>query len=304
MGQSPHIVSDKFAQKVIDVHGETGIKWLSRLPDIIAECEHRWSLKVMPPFDPLSYSYVAPAVRANGTEVVLKLGVPHDGLMTEMEALRLFDGSGAVKLLEADVVLGAIVLERLKPGAFLSNLADDEQATTIAAQVIRRLWRPAPSEHPFPTVAEWAAGLKTMRDHFDGGTGPLPASLVEKAEALFSELIDPMGKPMLLHGDLHHDNILSAERESWLAIDPKGVVGEAEYEVGAFLRNHLLLRPNPEKVLARRIAQFVEELGLDRERIIGWGLAQAVLSAWWGYEDHGRLLEQPITCAELLARLL
>ena len=91
---------------------------------------------------------------------MLKLGVPHDALMTEMEALRLFDGSGAVKLLEADVALGAIVLERLKPGAFLSDLADDVQATSIAAQVIRRLWRPAPSEHPFPMVAKWAAGLK------------------------------------------------------------------------------------------------------------------------------------------------
>ena len=133
---------------------------------------------------------------------------------------------------------------------------------------------------------------------------PCRPSLVDKAEALFSELLDSMREPVLLHGDLHHDNILSAEREPWLAIDPKGVVGEPEYEVGGFLRSHLLFQPKPEEVLTRRVDQFVDGLGFDRERVVGWGLAQALLSAWWAYEDHGRVWEQPITCAELLASLL
>ena len=297
------MVSDDFAKRVIDVRGEAGVEWLNRLPVIIAECERRWSLKVRPSFVPLSYNYVAPAARTDDTEVVLKLGVPHYELMSEMEALRIFGGHGTVKLLEADFDLGAMVLERLKPGVPLSTLTDDEQATSIVAQLIKHLWKPAPSNHLFPTVAKWAAGLKTLRDHFDGGTRPLPTWLVEKAEVLFSELIETMGERVLLHGDLHHDNILSAEREHWLAIDPKGVVGEAEYEVGAFLRNHLLLQPKPEEALRRRIDQFVEELEFDRERLVGWGLAQAVLSAWWGYEDHGRVSAHSITCAELLARL-
>jgi streptomycin 6-kinase len=295
--------SGGFAQTVVDVHGEAGLRWLDRLPDLVAECESRWSLSVMPPFAPLSYNYVAPAVRADGSEAVLKLGVPHRELVTEIEALRLFEGRGTARLLEADVDRGAIVLERLRPGAPLSDILDDDQAASVAAALMTRLNRPAPPDHPFPTVVDWAAGLRRLRVRFDGGTGPLPAPLVEKAESLFSELIDTMGPPVVLHGDLHHGNILSAEREPWVAVDPKGVVGEAEYEVGAFLRNRLLVQSRPEAALARRVDRFATELGVDRERVVGWGLAQAVLSAWWTYEDHGRVSQESIPCAELLSTL-
>ena len=112
-----------------------------------------------------------------------------------------------------------------------------------------------------------------------------------------------MGEPVVLHGDLHHYNILSAVREPWLAIDPKGVVGEAEYEVGALLRNHLLSTVRPERLLARRVDQLTDELGFERQRIVGWGLAQAVLSAWWSFEDTGQVWDEAIACAEVLAEL-
>ena len=292
-----------FRQKVIDVHGETGVGWLSRLPETIAECERRWSLQVMLPFPSLSYNYVAPVLRADGTDAVLKLGVPHHEFITELEALRVYDGAGVVKLLAGDIDLGAMLLERLKPGTLLSSLSDDEQATSIAAQVMRRLRLPPPTEHQFSTVSDWASGLDKLRERYAGATGPFSAPLVERAETLFSELIGAMGAPVLLHGDLHHKNIVSAVREPWLAIDPKGVVGEAEYEVGAFVRNRLFLGPKPERLLARRVDQFADELAFDRERILGWSLAQAVLSAWWSFEDSGHVWDEAIACAELLAEL-
>ena len=296
-------VPDGFSKKVIHIHGEAGADWLSRLPETIAECERRWSLKVMPPLDSLSHNYVAPVICADGKDAVLKLGVPHNDFMNEMAALRLYDGAGMVKLLAGDVDLGAMLLERLMPGTSLSSLGDDERATSVAAQVMRQSWRPPPPEHQFPTVSDWASGLENLRERFAGTTGPISAPLVEKAETLFSELIGTMGAPVLLHGDLHHDNILSAVREPWLAIDPKGVVGEAEYEVGAFVRNRLLTGPKPEMLLARRVDQFVDELGFGRERIVGWSLAQAVLSAWWSFEDTGHVWNEAIACAELLAEL-
>ena len=296
-------VPDGFSQKVIQVHGDAGAGWLSRLPATIAECERRWSLKVMPSFPSLSYNYVAPVIRADGEDAVLKLGVPHHEFMTELEALRHYDGAGMVKLLAGDVDLGAMLLERLKPGTLLSSLADDEQATSIAAQLMRQMRRPPPTERQFPTVSDWASGLDKLRERYDGATGPFSASLVERAETLFSELIGAMSAPVLLHGDLHHDNVLSAGREPWLAIDPKGVVGEAEYEVGAFVRNRLFLGPRPERLLARRVDQFADELGFDRERVLGWSLAQAVLSAWWSFEDSGHVWDEAIACAELLAEL-
>ncbi|MBM2849574.1 MAG: aminoglycoside/hydroxyurea antibiotic resistance kinase [Anaerolineales bacterium] len=299
-------IPDDFARAMVELYKAAGVQWLDRLPAMIADCERRWSLTVQPPFPNLSYNYVAPAVRADGTDAVLKVGFPNPELMAEIEALRLCEGRGMVQLLEADRERGALLLERLKPGIMLSTLTDDEKATSIAAGVMRQLWRPVPPEHSFPPVAKWAAGLRRLREHFGGATGPFPARLVEEAETLFSELISSMVEPMLLHGDLHPENILAAERQPWLALDPKGLVGEPAYEVGALLRNpipQLLAAPQPGRILARRIDQLAEELGFDRARLRGWGLAQAVLSAWWSVEDHGHGWEGAIACAELLAAL-
>ncbi len=303
-----NVVPNGFARTIVELYRTAGVEWLSRLPSVIADCAQHWSLTVMPPFEPLSYNYVAPASRADGADVVLKVGVPNPELLTEIEALRFFNGHGIVRLLDANADQGVLLLERLKPGAPLSSLTDDEQATAIAAQVMRQLWQPAPAAHPFPTVAKWAAGLKRLREHFDGGCGPFPDDLVEAAEARFAELIGSMAEPVLLHGDLHHENILTAERQPWLALDPKGLVGEPAYEVGPLLRNpmpQLLAEPKPERILARRLDQLelAEALGFDRERLLGWGLAQAVLSAWWSFEDHGHGWESGIACAELLAAL-
>lgn len=304
-------IPDSLARTTVELHGPSGEEWLRALPSLLARYGARWSLTVGPPFEPLSYNYVAPAVRTDGTPVVLKLGVPNPELVTEIQALRHFDGRGIVRLLAADPEGGALLLERLSPGKPLAallhdqpTLATDERATAVAARVMRQLWRPVPADHPFPTVARWAAGLERLRHHYGGGTAPFPAALVGKAEALFAELIDSMDPPVLLHGDLHHHNILSAGRQPWLALDPKGVVGEPAYEVGALLRNPLpwlLDQPDPRRITARRLDQLSAELGFDRARLQGWGFAQAVLAAWWSFEDHGHGWQGFLACAEILA---
>jgi streptomycin 6-kinase len=297
-----------FAQRMAELYGEAGREWLDNLPSLIGNLAQRWSLDILAPFEPLSYNYVAPAMCADGTEVVLKVGVINRELLTEIEALRLYDGRGSVQLLETDPQQGAFLLERLKPGTQLATLveADDEQATSIAVGIMRQLWRPLPPEHPFPTVTRWTAGLGRLRQRFGGGTGPFPRHLVEMAESLFAELIPSMEETVLLHADLHHFNILAAEREPWLALDPKGVAGEPAYEVGALLRNPwpaIVSMPHVDRILARRADQLIETLGFDRKRILGWGVAQAVLSAWWSYEDHGHGWEPALAYAEILARI-
>lgn len=295
------------ARTIVELFGEAGAVWLSRLPLLLADCERRWSLTVLPPEAELSYNYVAPALRSDGAELILKVGVPNKELLTEMAALRLYDGQGIVQLLDADVEWGVLLLERLRPGMPLSTVGDDELATALAAELMRQLRRPAPAQHSFPTVADWAAGLRRMRAHFEGGTGPFPAALVEQAEGLFAELLASMEEPVLLHGDLHHYNILAAQRQPWLAIDPKGVVGEPAYEVGALLRNpmpRLQAAGQPRRLLARRVDHLSEELELDRRRVVGWGVAQAVLSGWWSFEDHGYGWEPAFAVAGHLAELL
>lgn len=305
MSETPLVIPDNFARTITEVHDEQGRQWLANLPTLLIDLEQRWGLTVNAPFPDLSYNYVAPAVTAEGTEVVLKVGVPNPELASEGAALRSFDGQGAVRLLEADGDRGALLLERLRPGAALWESADDESATAVAASVMGALWQPAPTlPHPFPTVADWADGLARLRHRFGGGTGPLPPALVAQAESLFRDLLASSGDPVLLHGDLHHGNILSAERAPWLAIDPKGLTGEPAYDTGAWLRNplpELLNRPHPQAVLARRIVLFAETLTLDPARIRAWGMAQAVLSAWWMVEDHGHGWESAIALAELLA---
>ena len=299
------VIPDNFRRDMIVMHGEEAIAWLERLPAILANCERRWSLTIGPPFA-LTFNYVAPAVRADGTQVVLKVCSLTDEFPQQPEALRLVDGYGMVRLLECDPAEEIMLLERLMPGTFLRNVEDDEVSTSIAASIMRKIWRPVPEKHPFKTVQDWGKGFDRLRQYYGGGTGPFPKALLEEAETLYRELGASMAEPVLLHGDLHHENILAAEREPWLAIDPKGLVGEPAYETGAWLRNpmpQLLDMPQPGRILARRIDQLAEELGFDRARLRDWGLAQAMLSAWWSMEDSGELSIFSITCAELLAAI-
>ena len=158
-----------------------GAEWLENLPNLLAECERRWGMVVRPSNFTLSYNYVAPATLADGTEIVLKVGVPNRELCTEIAALRLYDGRGCVRLLDVDADAGILLLERLHPGEMLTIVEDDDEATRIAAQVMQKLWRPLPAEHNFPSVANWAGGLAKLREEFGGGTGPFDEKLVETA---------------------------------------------------------------------------------------------------------------------------
>jgi streptomycin 6-kinase len=276
---------------------------LNSLPSLIAECEARWKIKAGAPFA-LSFNYVAPALTTDGQSVVLKLGVPNSELAGEIRALQSYAGTAAVRLLDSDEDRGMMLLERIEPGYTLASLADDEQATRAAARVMRGLWKPLPPEVRFPTATEWAGDLAKLRKRFNGGTGPLPAALVGQAEALFRDLLSSAEPSVLLHGDLHQFNILAARRRPWLAIDPKGLAGEPAYEVGALLRN-----PDPRlctdsNVQRRRIEVLHEELGFAKDRMLSWGIAQAVLSAWWSIEDSATDWHLQCACAEILAGLL
>lgn len=300
----PASIPENIARNAVEMRGEKGGAWIETLPSLIAELGERWSLTVGPPFPNLSYNYAAPAKHADGTPAVLKLSFPDDKeFQTEAAALGVFDGRGAASLLELDLGRGAMLLERLDPGTPLTSVGDDGEATSIIADVMKKLWRPAPPDHPFPTVFERTRGLARLRRSFGGGTGPMPIHLVEEAETLFDELIPSQEPPVLLHGDLHHENVLSARRAPWLAIDPKGIVGEPAFDVGAMLHNPagLLERPNPGKLLERRISILSEELGLEKSRVRGWGFAQSVLAAYWSLEDNGRVWEEALVFAQLLS---
>jgi len=298
------IVPTQLIQKYREMHGEAGAAWAEGLPSVVADLEARWNVRVESVY-PLSYNWVARAVNSAGEPVVLKIGWPgEEEVFSEMAALCAFDGRGIAQLLAYDGPSAAMLLECIEPGVPLEQMADDDEATRIAAQVMRELWVEPPEQgrEALITVARWGMGFQKLHATFGGGTGPFSPQLVERAERTWAELeASPAHPPMLLHGDLHHWNILSAQRSPWLAIDPKGLIGEPAYEPGALLRNPwpdvsdvpLLLERLP-----RRVAIIHEMLGLDRQRILAWSFTQAVLSSWWTYEETRAVGEQMIAFAE------
>ena len=277
----------EFISNVKNVYLEDGRAFLEALPDSIAEASARWRLTNVQAVQNLSYNFVAFADRGNA-QVVLKIGLPNRETKSEMAALRLFNGEGACRLLDSDDEKYWILLERLNPGVMLSTLENDEEATHIAGEVMQKIWRPAPKDHVFIQLTDWFDGLKRLRAMFHGGTGPLDERLVARAELLTRDFFAENHKPVLMHGDFHHFNVLSSER-GWLVIDPKGVSGPASYETGPFLMNpwgELTGRTDYRGITRRRIDILHERLGFERERIREWGVAHAVLSAWWGIEDY------------------
>jgi streptomycin 6-kinase len=289
-----------FVRNVRGAFGTGGQAWLEALPDLVDEAVQRWGLTDVQPVPELSYNWVAFALDGGGNERVLKLGVPNRELTGEIAALRYYAGQGAVRLLEADAEKGMLLLERLRPGHMLSSLPDDDQATAIAAQVLTRLHAPAQEQSEFMLLRDWFDGLGGLRQRFEGGTGPFPAQVVEAAEGLIADFFSEDRPQVLLHGDFHHFNILESNR-GWLAIDPKGVIGYPEYELGPFLINPLsrLDQPDATHLSARRLAILSERLGFDSERIRGWAIAYAVLSAWWSLNEAGADWEYAIHCAQV-----
>lgn len=293
---------DSFTATIRSVFKKDGEKFLAVLPSLMNEVSQRWGLSDIQPVPNLSFNFVAFA-RRNGEEVILKMGVPNHELTSEMLALKLFNGDGACRLLESDQERGLLLLERLKPGRMLSELEDDDERTRIAADVMSRLWREVPQENNFIKLSDWFNGLKRIRPHFNGGTGPFPKNLLEQVESFLPEMFAD-GNTGLMHGDFHHFNILSSER-GWLIIDPKGVIGPLGYEAGPLMINpwNRISDGNSFKVRAeRRVGILSERLNWEREKIIRWATAHAVLSAWWSIGD-GMDGEYSLQCAQLFSGL-
>ena len=218
--------------------------------------------------------------------VVLKVVKRPDEEWVSGRTLDAFLGHGVVRAMRhCD---GAVLLERLVPGTSLvAEGVPEDEATAIIADVIRRM-SPAPAPHATPAIESWAEAFERFKA---GGSTVIPITLVDAALRVYMDLCATQSTRRLLHGDLHHHNVLRDAQRGWLAIDPKGVVGEPAYEVGAALRNPCETPAlfAESSILRRRVDCFAETLQLDATRILGWAFAQAVLAAAWELEDDGVL---------------
>lgn len=221
---------------------------------------------------------------SRGSRVVLKIIKQQGDEWRSGETLRAFAGHGTVRVYEYDG--GAVLLERLDPGDELVTLVrqgNDEEAIEIMAQVLRQTsGYSAPAN--CPTVLDWADAFER---YLKAGRQLIPQDLIIEARDTFLRLAASQQTVALLHGDLQHYNVLFDSKRGWVAIDPKGVVGEDEYEIGAILRNpsempDLFTSP---ATIQRRLEHLTTSLNLAPERVLGWAFAQAVLSAIWDVED-------------------
>ena len=292
--------------------GTGGIDWMHRLPNRLLDVEQRWSLRRGELFES-PWGYVGGATRSDGSPAVLKI---RRALFGEMRALAAFEGPGTVRLLESDLDAEAMLIERAVPGSPLSTLVatDDVLATEVVAHVLQLLWRPAPESHAnggldfrrrFAEVGALRSPIRNYGRFFED-RGPIPLALVTDAGRVLQDLLaSAPEQPTLLHGDLHHGNILSSDRApgGWLAIDPKGWVGDPGYDVGALLYNplgYVADVPDLAGLLDRRLRQLSEQLGMDEERLRAWGFVKAVAAEVWFVEDDGATHGVPLRVAETL----
>jgi streptomycin 6-kinase len=244
--------------------------WLERLPDVLRDLEHRWSLTLEEPFgDEVSCSYVAAAVRADATRAVLKIAMPHMEGEDEIHGLRFWDGDPTVRLLMADDDLGAMLMERCEPGTVLRTLPECEQDVVISG-LLRRIWRAPSVQHPFRPLSAlteyWShESLAHIHEWPDEG-------LVREGLRLFKELPRTEPTELVLATDLHAGNVLRAERQPWLVIDPKPFVGDPAYDATQHLFNcSARLRSDTDGT----IRSFADLLGVDYERVWLWTFARA-----------------------------
>jgi streptomycin 6-kinase len=253
---------------------------------LLEEMVRKWGLELEA--SPIEMpSGVIAFARRGAERVVLKIPDPKSDEAAAGGALQHFSGHGAIRVLEHDPS-GGLLLERAQPGHALTKLVlegADDQATVVLCDVVRALHRREPPDSGFRVVEDLGRGLERYRTM---GQAAIPVGLLDRASGLFADLAASQAARRLLHGDLHHDNILFDADRGWLAIDPKGVLGEPAYEVGAALRNptedpNWFARPS---IVDRRVRIVSDCLGLDRQRVLGWAFAQAVLSAVWSLEDQ------------------
>lgn len=286
-----------FHSNIINIYGEKGKAWLDELPELVKAISSKLDLRDLKAVTNLTYNYVLSGFQGDN-HIILKLGLDHKALTREAFALKCFAGYGVVKVLAEDN--GTLLLERVVPGTSLKSYFPNQEneSIDIACEVMRRLHQAnIPVTHNFPHIKDWLTALdrhcEELATKQSRAGSPRFArddvllNYLQKARKLRDQLLKTSASDVLLHGDLHHDNILQNGND-WMVIDPKGVIGEPAYEVAAFIRNpipELLNHADAPNIIHNRITFFAKIMELPSQRIIDWYFVQAVLAWVWALED-------------------
>jgi streptomycin 6-kinase len=270
-----------FARRLIDREGEPGRAWVLSLPSLVDQFLRRWRCTPTAPITRGGVGIILPVRRDDGTPAVLKISFPHPGNGYEAHAFAVWSGRGAVLLYERDDGNFAMLLER---GAWqtLDDLGDVDQATAVTGELARRLAVPAPPG--LPQLADRADGWeRALRERSDR-CRPLSQRALSVAVATIEDLARTQPGTMV-HGDLHFGNVVPAQRESWLVVDPKGFVGDLAFDALTVLLRSLDSLRNADDLegeLRHRLAIFADAAEIERERAVRWAQARAAVGACRG----------------------
>ncbi|MEE1751559.1 aminoglycoside phosphotransferase family protein [Streptomyces sp. SP18CS02] len=285
-------VPDAFAA-AYSRHNPSGRAWLAALPRLAADALDRWDLRLDGPARHGMASLVLPVTRADGTPAVLRLHEATEDNAGAALGLRVWNGDGAVLLLDDDPDAGTMLLERLDAGRPLSSVADDSAAMRILAELMARL-AAVPAPPGLPHLADIAAAmLDEVPRALPALADPVERRLLRTCAAAVTEVIGAPGD-RLLHWDLHYGNILAGRREPWLAIDPEPLAGDPGFELLPALDNRweeVVAAGDVTRTVLRRFDLLTEALALDRRRAVGWTLGRVLQNALWDIEDGKAALE-------------
>lgn len=267
-----------FEKNIVDTYSDKGKVWLANLPNTISKIAADWNLSDLKPLENLSYSYVLSGTQ-DDKPIILKLSPDLEGLKQESDALKALKHFGVVKILAEQN--GAILLERAVPGTSLKSYfqSKETESIEIACNLIKKLHQAPSPKGKFPHISEWLAALDKEWD--------IPLHYLRKARELRDQLLKTSTQSILLHGDLHHDNILK-NGDDWIVIDPKGVLGELSYELTSFIYNpipELISLQDAESIIEDRINHLSKELHLETQRIKEWCFLKIVLAWIWALEN-------------------
>ncbi|MCJ0931460.1 aminoglycoside phosphotransferase family protein [Virgibacillus halodenitrificans] len=302
-------IPQAFQTKINNAFGKEGEKWLNLLPKRVDIYLHKWKLVNHGPVTNLSYNYVLNVTDTEGNPYILKLGVPNADFANEIRTVQIYNGTGCARVIKAVPEEGVMLLEQLQPGTMLDTLETEEEQLVQFVNVWKAIRRPIPprEKQQTPFIADWFQGITTYRKTYREGDRIKEEHLL-LAEQYIEEINQTTKGAALLHGDLHHENILYSMHKGWLAIDPKGVIGDEYYDTVSFLINKLEGKSNQRYVLRYRVKRLSELLQLEEKRLLKAAVALSTLYACWAQEDGVPEWKQTYQCtiwfSEFLAELL
>jgi len=281
-----HCKFDILKQNMEGIYKEEGKKWIFNLPEMVDQLRDHWNLVHITPVDNMTYHFVAKAQTESRQQVVLKIGLDKNVIENEKQSLAFFNGHGAIRLIDYYDICNAMLIDQAIPGCSLKSIYPEQFDATVKnySKTMQELHGKAlPANHSFPHISNWLQAIDLV------SKGKFPNNLIERAIHLKKQLLSSMPDVKLLHGDLHHDNILQYGNE-WISIDPKGVVGEVEFEAAAFdflTTSERSNSNNASEIMNERIEYLAKISNLNPQRLMDWVFVRLILMAVWMIEDNG-----------------